>query len=82
MVVSNLSPAQVTPFSLSITVWKIFRETSNFVIPDQTSMPSETLDALNRDLENEITQKDLEYKELKVAKEILQERLEKSKRLK
>jgi hypothetical protein len=78
---SNLHySAQVTPFSLYITVRKKFRKTSNFVIPVQASepsMPSVTLDALKRDLENELKQSNLEFKELKVAKELLEERLEK-----
>ena len=71
---------------LYITVRKKFRKTSNFVIPDQTShqlsnssLPSETLDALKRDFENELKQKALEYSELKVAKELLEEKLKKVK---
>jgi cell division protein FtsI/penicillin-binding protein 2 len=84
---SNLHySAQVTPFSIYITVRKKFRKTSNFVIPDQSShqlsnssMHSETLDALKREFENGLKQKALEYSELKVAKEVLEEEFERVK---
>jgi hypothetical protein len=74
--------AQVFPFSLYISVRKKLK-TSNIVIQDQTShqlsyinMPSETLYALKSDFENELKQKALEYNELKVEKELLEEKLE------
>ena len=42
-------------------------------------MHSETLNALKREFENELKQKSLEYTELKVAKELLEEKFEKVK---
>jgi hypothetical protein len=82
---SNLHyAAQVTPFSLYITVRKKFRKTFNFVTPDLTpsqpsenSIPNEALQTLKRDHEMELKQKGLEYHKLKVAKELLAEKVEK-----
>ena len=83
---SNLHySAQVTPFSIYITVRKKFRKTSKFVIPAQTSpqpsessLSSEELLSLNRELENKLKQKALAYDQLKVAKEFLEKELEKA----
>ena len=83
---SNLHySAQVTPFSIYITVRKKFRKTSKFVIPAQTSpqpsessLSSEELLSLNRELENKLKQKALAYDQLKVAKEFLEKVLEKA----
>ena len=81
---SNLHySAKVTPFSLYITVRKKFRETSLVLIPPQTSpqpsqisLPSEKLYSLKKDFENELKQKALECNELKVAKELIENKLE------
>ena len=39
-------------------------------------MPSETLNAMKRDFDNELKQTALEYNEIKVEKELLEEKLE------
>ena len=81
---SNLHySAQVTPFSLTLQSQRTLGKISNFVIPDQTSqqpsnssMPSETLNAMKRDFDNELKQTALEYNEIKVEKELPEEKLE------
>jgi hypothetical protein len=81
---SNLHyAAQVTPFSLYITVRKKFRKYSNVVVSDQTSsqlpqinLPIEPLESLQKDHENVLKQKARDFDELKVAKELVEEKLE------
>ena len=83
---SNLHyAAQVTPFSLYITVRKKFRKHSNFVVSDPNSsqapkinLPNEPRETLQKDHENVLKQKACDCHELKVAKELLEERLERS----
>ena len=80
---SNLHyAAQVTPFSIYITVRKKFRKASNFVtsnlIPKQPShvnILNENLESLQRDHEDKLKQKEFEYSKLKVANDLLEEKL-------
>ena len=80
---SNLHyAAQVTPFSLYITVRKKFRKASTFAIPDlassqssEISIPNEELISLKKDHKKELKEKAQEFHNLKVSKELLEEKL-------
>ena len=68
---SNLHyTAQVTPFSMYITIRKKFRDTSHLVIPDQAS--------LEQELDNQLKQKALKCHELETSRILLEDKLKKA----
>jgi hypothetical protein len=83
---SNLHySAQVTPFSVYITVRKKFRDTSLLVIPDQASQESskisiskEAIQSWKTELNNQLKQKALECHELEVSRNLLRDTFEKA----
>jgi hypothetical protein len=81
---SNLHfTAQVTPFSMYITVRKKFRNTSHCVIqeqvePSKISIPKETIESWKSELENNLKQKDSECHELERSLNLLKDKLEKA----